>query len=143
MNNKGYPIEFLRGISNKDFVQNGMVLPTAFQFDTQMREDNMSEASINWLDDDGAIELAMKQRKDNGRIQFPAGIARLELDRVKLILRSIPEEVFSYERAPIEGNPYHGNLLMNSSTNKPIKQLIMNGLALAAGTSIIAQRFQD
>lgn len=136
---KEYPKEFLRGISNKDFIQNGYVLASAFQFDDQGRDDNKSEASINWLDDDGAIDVALKQRKDNGKLQFPAGLAKVDLEQVKLVLVSFPEDFFSYERAPIDGNQYHGNLLMNSTLNKSFKQLIMNGLALAAGTNIISQ----
>lgn len=141
MKEKEYPKEFVRGISNKDYIQNGYVLASAFQFDDQRRKDNKFEASINWLDDDGAIEIALCQRKDNGKLQFPAGLAKLNLESVKLILKSFSEEDFSFERAPIAGNQYHGNLLMNPSINKPIKQLITNGLALAAGTNIIPQIF--
>ena len=139
MDEKEYPKEFLRGISNKDFIQNGYVLATAFQFEDQGRVDNKTEASINWLDDDGAIIIALAQKKDNGKLQFPAGIAKLNLENVKLVLRSFSEEEFSYERAPVEGNQYHGNLLLKSTISRPVKQLIMNGLALAAGTSIIPQ----
>lgn len=143
MNKKEYPKEFLRGISNKDFVQDGWVLATAFQFDNQGRKDNMSEASINWLDDDGAIVVAFNQTKDNGKPQFPGGLARLDLEKVKLILGNFTAKDFSYERAPIDGNLYHGNLLMSSTINKPVKQLIMNGLALAAGTSIILKNTDE
>ncbi|MBQ7145463.1 MAG: hypothetical protein IJR95_01670 [Lachnospiraceae bacterium] len=139
MDGKGYPKEFIRGISSKDFIQNGYVLASAFQFEDQGRDDKKSEASINWVDDDGAITVALLQRKDSGKLQFPAGVAKLDLEKVKLILKSFSEEEFSYERAPIEGNQYHGNLLMKSTINKPVKQLITNGLALAAGTSIIPQ----
>ncbi len=139
MKNEEYPRELLRGISNKDFVQNGFVLATAFQFEDADREDNMNEASINWLDDDEAITIALEQRKDNGKIQFPVGLAKIDLEKLKLILSGFSMEDFSYERAPIEGNKYHGNLLLNSIISKPIKQLIMNGLALAAGTNIIPQ----
>lgn len=139
MDEKRYPEEFIRGISSKDFIQNGYVLPSAFQFDGQSRDDKKSEASINWIDDEGAITVALKQRKDSGKLQFPAGVAKLKLEEVKLILKNFSEEEFSYERAPIEGNRYHGNLLMKSTINKQVRQLITNGLALAAGTNIIPQ----
>lgn len=139
MPTKDYPQKFLRGLSNKDFVQDGHVLPTAFQFDDVGRADCMHEASINWLDNDGAIDVALKQRKDNGKIQFTAGIACLELELVKLVLNSIPQEVFTYERDELPENIYHGNLLLASSVSRPMKQLVMNGLALAAGTNVIAQ----
>ena len=136
---KELPKEFLRGITNKDFVKNGHVMQTAFQFDEATREDNMKEASINWLDDEGAITVALNQRKENGKLQFVAGIARLDLSRVKLILASLPEGLFSYERAPIPDNKYHGNLLVSNNADKQMRLLISNGLALAAGSNIIEQ----
>lgn len=136
---KEIPEEFLRGISNKDYIKNGHVMQAAFQFDEVGRDDNMKEASINWLDDDGAITIAMNQRKENGRLQFVAGIARLDLSRVKLILASLPEGLFSYERAPNPENNYHGNLLVSNNADKQMRLMISNGLALAAGSNIIKQ----
>lgn len=134
---KGFPEEFIRGISNKDFIHNGLVLSSAFQFEYFGHINNMLEVSINWVDDEEAVELALNQKKENGKLQFSAGVARLELEMVKLFLRSFTPEVFSYERAPLEDNSYHGNLLVSANANRQIRQLIMNGLALAAGTNII------
>jgi hypothetical protein len=140
MNTEEYSNEFLRGISSTDYVSNGQVLYTAFKFDViPDRNDHMLESSINWLDDDGAIEEVLNQRKDNGKIQFSAGAAKLNLDTVKLFFTNIPKDAFSYERAVVPGNAYHGNLLLSESCDKNIRHLIMNGLALAAGTSIIPQ----
>lgn len=139
MSTKDFPQEFLRGLSNKDFAMNGLVMASAFQFDEADRDDGMLEASINWLDDDGAIEVALQQRKENGRIQFVGGVARIDIQLMKLILRSIPSDIFSHERAELPNNPYHGNLLLASSVNRQMKQMITNGLALAAGTNIIPQ----
>lgn len=138
MKMKPFPNEFIRGISNKDFISNGQVLSSAFQFDDMCRDDKKLEASINWLDDEGAIELALNQLKPNGNPQFSAGVARINVDTVKLMLASL-KDVFSYERAELEDNKYHGNLLVDGSVTKPIKLLIMNGLALAAGTNIITK----
>lgn len=133
-----FPKEFLRGIPTKDFVSGGHVTANAFQFEDMGRSDGNKELSINWLDNEEAILLALNQRKENGKIQFSAGVARLELDYVKLIFQSISSGVFSYERNALPDNQYHGNLLL-SNCDKPTKQLIMNGLALAAGTNIIPQ----
>lgn len=111
-----YPTEFLRGIPNKDFLEQGIVTAKAFQFDSAEREDNYDEASINWCDDPGAIELALNQRKPNGKIQFSAGIAVLNLNRTKDILSNILQSgnlqpgTFEYERKPLPENKYHGNL---------------------------------
>lgn len=137
MNNITFPKEFIRGISNKDFIFDGQILPSAFHFEDQGREDKMLEASINWLDDNEAIIVALRQKKDNGKFQFPAGLAKLNLEKVKFFLKGYVENGFSYERAPIEGNQYHGNLLLDSSIDKKIRHIIMNGLALAAETDII------
>lgn len=135
-----YPKEFLRGIANKDFIiDNGCILCTAFQFDDVARSDGYREASINWLDDDGAITLALNQRKENGKIQFPGGVARIDLNYTKMILHNFSQADFSYERAPLENNKYHGNLLLANSLSKQIRLMIMNGLALAAGNTIIPQ----
>lgn len=139
MDKEKYPKEFLRGISSKDFLDNGHVLYTAFQFDDTGRQDGNREASINWLDDDGAISLALDQRKDNGKYQFPGGVARIDLEFAKMILHNFSQEGFSYERAPLDNNIYHGNLLLSNSLSKQTRQMLMNGLALAAGTNIIPQ----
>lgn len=63
-----YPKEFLRGIPTKDFISGGHVTANAFQFDDMSRKDGNKELSINWLDDNEAISLALNQRKDNGRV---------------------------------------------------------------------------
>lgn len=139
--NKEYPKTFVRGLSSIDYIQDGKVLPIAFQFKEMGRDDGMAESSINWVDDYDAIELALKQRKDNGKIQFQAGLAELDLERVKLFLESFSNDDFSYERRPLENNPYHGNLLVNHSLKKQMKALIANGLALAAGSNIIPQTY--
>lgn len=135
-----YPSYFLRGLSNKDFVCNGMVVYNAFQFDDFKRDDNKRELSINWLDDDGAIANILSKKKENGKLQFPMGVAKLELSTVLMILSNFKNTgYFSYERAPLPDNTYHGNLLLDNSIEKSIRLLIMNGLALAAGYNIIEQ----
>jgi len=141
MDDKHYPADFWRGISNKDFVSNGYVLPGAFQFDEDVREDGYRELSINWNDCDEALTIAQNQRKVNGKLQFRVGIANLNLSLVELILSEyIKQEQFSYERREIEGNPYHGNLLVEHTLDKKIRSLISSGLALAAGSNITYQQ---
>lgn len=140
MTGEQFPEEFLRGISNIDFVKDGQVLPSAFQFDDADRDDGKMEASINWLDDEGAIAVALNQTKDNGKIQFPGGVARIEVAFAKQILRNFSQKEFSYERAPLKNNKYHGNLLLASSLHKQRRHMLMTGLALAAGTNIITKQ---
>lgn len=117
MDTTHYPDDFWRGISNKDFIANGQVLPDAFQFDKDVREDGYREMSINWNDCEKALTIALNQKKENGKLQFKGGIANLKLSLVELILSDyIRQGQFSYERREVEGNPYHGNLLSKSDT---------------------------
>lgn len=122
------------------FIANGQVLPDAFQFDKDVREDGYREMSINWNDCEKALTIALNQKKENGKLQFKGGIANLKLSLVELILSDyIRQGQFSYERREVEGNPYHGNLLVSHTLDKKIRSLISNGLALAAGTNITYQ----
>lgn len=135
-----YPADFWRGISNKDFISNGVVLPSAFQFDDAIRDDGYKELSINWNDCVESLEIALNQRKQNEKLQFPGGVARLELSKVEMFLHThIAQRIFTYERRIVEGNPYHGNLLVSGTSPKAVRSLISNGLALVADTNITYQ----
>ena len=140
MDKEQYPSSFLRGIANKDFICNGHVLHSAFQFDDVIRDDGKRELSINWYDCEAAMTIALNQRKQDGRKQFSAGVAKLDLSKVKLFLSTfISKGTFSYERREVDGNPYHGNLLIAGDLGKQERSLISNGLALVAGTNITYQ----
>lgn len=135
-----YPADFWRGIPNKDFISNSLVLANAFQFDDVSRPDGKKELSINWNDCEEALTTALNQRKPNGKLQFPAGVANLELAKVELFLSAfINQGLFSYERNEIDGNPYHGNLLITGTLDKQSRSLVSSGLALVAGTNITYQ----
>ena len=138
MENKNYPQEYYRGISNSDFICNGFVLASAFQFEKESRVDGYRELSINWNDDEAALEILLNKRKDSGKLQFKAGVARMDLAYTKNVLKIyIDSQDFAYERREVEGNPYHGNLLMKATVPKPLQQLIINGLALVAQNNVI------
>ena len=140
MDKEIYAEHFWRGISNKDFISDGHVLYTAFQFDETDRTDKCRELSINWDDDEGAVKKLLEQKKDNGNIQFRGGATKLSLAAVKIILKQyIDSKQFSYERRIVEGNDYHGNLLVSADLSKQLRNQISNGLALVAGTYIIDQ----
>ena len=136
-----YPEFFLRGLSSCDCICGGLITAAAFQFIPFERSDNMLEASINWMDDEGAIDVALSQKKkDSDKVQFSAGLAKINLKLVQQFLVNIQNSDFSYERAPLNENKYHGNLLLRADVPKQIRTMIINGLALAAGTNIISQR---
>lgn len=140
MEDQGFPEEFWRGLANVDFISQGYVLAAAFQFGDDVREDNYRELSINWNDDDGSLEKILTQTKANGKLQFSGGAAKLSLSMAKMVLKSfIDNRQFDYERRPVEGNDYHGNLLVSADLPKQLRSQISNGLALVAGTNIIPQ----
>jgi hypothetical protein len=107
---------------------------TLFDFqESPHRNDGWTEDSINWMDDKDAMEFTLNQVKDSGELQFKMGVAilpRAELDRIKR--RHGFAGHFDYERAPIEENQYHGNLLLRSDVSKHLKNMIRSALALAA-----------
>jgi hypothetical protein len=127
-----FPDRFIRGISdNNSIAADGVVSNSAIQFKETIREDGFSEASINWYDDENALQLIMEQRKEDQTYQFKAGaiiIDRSEADRI--IEAPVYKTLFSYERLPIEGNVYHGNLLCKGNAAKGMRQIIVSNLIL-------------
>lgn len=136
-----YPEDFWRGISNKDFINQGIVLASAFQFDKIIREDNFQELSINWNDNADSLEKILCQKNASGNIQFKGGAAKLSLQMTTMLLKIfIDNNQFDYERRPVEGNEFHGNLLISADLGKALRTQISNGLALIAGTNIVPQK---
>lgn len=139
-----YPNKLVRGISSKDYIdENGRASAALFIFGENIRKDGFSEASINWLDDALAIDCAMHQLKKDGSIQFKAGVAILSRDWIdKLMCQPTAKDILMYERAPLEDNPYHGNLLRKDSViNKQIKTVIAASIAM--GVEKIIDRPKD
>jgi hypothetical protein len=132
-----YPDKFIRGISNPDFIdENGRASAALFQFRDMNREDEFFESSINWYDEEEALQLIMEQRKENddSNFQFKGGAAvilRCDADRIKE--NSLYRSVFSYERSPTAENKYHGNLLRkDKELGKSIQQVVSASLAMNA-----------
>jgi len=124
-----YPDNFLRGISDKTWVSDGAVLAAAFYF-TQQNTVDQWEQSICWEDDDSVVPL-MKSQKRDSEVQFKAGIARVPLNSINYI-NKLPNYrgLLSYERKQLEGNPYHGNLLLNKDTSKQKMKLVAAVIAV-------------
>jgi hypothetical protein len=129
-----YPEKLIRGISSSDYIdQEGRVSAQAFQFDDMGRDDGLLEASINWYDDEGALEKLLNQKKQgqDDVYQFKAGAAILSrawLDDT--IARPNAQGTLSYERASIEDNPYHGNLLRKQGLSKAIYTMLSASIAM-------------
>ena len=132
-----YPENCLRGISSPNFIIQGMVGSGAFLFDDKNRQDGWAECSVNWQDNDGVVDFTLSQTNPDGSSKFKGGALSIplsELDRLKT-LPSI-SGVLSYEREQIDGNIYHGNILLISGTGSPVKNAVLANLALASGAQL-------
>ena len=129
-----YPEKCIRGIPNNNYIEDDYPNAELFkQFDENPeRTDDYNEISINWDDDDGAINTIMAQKKkDSQEYQFKIGgaiISKSELDR--LLKKPQIKNKLSYERAEIPGNKYHGNILLKKDTSKSLRNMIASNLAL-------------
>ncbi len=130
-----YPDNCIRGVRSKEFfLDSGLVATSAFQFEkNSKRQDDFLEVSVNWEDAPSVMDFTLNQRKgDSEEFEFKGGIAVLSIRRLSDIL---PSEVdagrLTYERSPMEGNPYHGNMLLKGSVDTQTKKLIIAGICLA------------
>jgi hypothetical protein len=128
-----FPDYCLRGISDPACIdEEGAPTASLFQFNNNHRLDGFSEESINWMDDEGAVELLLHQKKEDATIQFKHGAAvlsRKEIDRISK--GHWIRDRLTYERAVVEANTYHGNILLSYEIPKPRKRLICALLANA------------
>lgn len=131
-----YPDKCIKGIPNNSFVRDGLIGSDLFYFkDRDARDDEWIEQSINWHDDEQAVQFTLNQTKEEiGELHFKAGIAllpRAEIDRIREKCALLDR--LSYERYPLEYNPYHGNILLHVSILKsPRMKQIAATLALHA-----------
>ncbi|MCL4262232.1 MAG: hypothetical protein KJ069_03420 [Anaerolineae bacterium] len=128
-----YPDNCLRGVPNGTYlIEDGSVGAHLFHFEeTYSRGDGWIEQSVNWEDDGNALVITLSQHRENGELQFKAGAVRIpcaELDR--LSKQPTVSGILTYERRPLENNPYHGNLLLKSDVPKPTMKKIAAGIAL-------------
>ena len=130
-----YPDKFIRGVSNPCFIDpDGRASAEIFQFDNVNRDDGFFESSINWYDDENALQLIMEQRKENDEqiYQFRYGAAVIErYDADRIMKNPLYMNVFGYERSELDNNKYHGNLLRkDNNLEKRIRNIIASSLAL-------------
>lgn len=130
-----YPPEMIRGITNlsDDIVEvyEGEYYAKAglFQFTDESREDGMLEVSINWYDDDGALTNVLEYRKGEN-IKYKGGAAIIQRGKFDSdFKRYVLAGAVSYERAKIDGNEYHGNILVSKTKIKNLKGIIQSTLA--------------
>lgn len=128
-----YPENCLKGIPNPEFVySDGKIAAHLFHFNTNAnRNDDWIEQSINWQDNEGVTHFTLDQRKEDGDYQFRIGIAVIPRHAIDGLRRKqVVAGLLSYERAPLENNPYHGNILLHNRAPKPTMKMIAAGIAL-------------
>ena len=131
-----YSDEFIRGIPNDTYMCGEY--PNAQLFKefrgNSLRNDNYEEISINWYDDEGALQLLLEQKKsgDSNDYQFKSGAAIVPCKSLDKIRRKPQiKGLLDYERREINGNKYHGNILLKEGTPKPLRDMIASALALS------------
>ena len=129
-----YPENCIRGISRSEGItQEGTVGTPSFYFSGLPRGDGWKEESINWQDDGNAIEFTLAQEREDGSFQFRYGVAILPIREVQRVGNwPTVAQGLAYERIELEDNPYHGNLLLKDTVQKPQMLQIAATLALAS-----------
>ena len=131
-----YPNKLLRGVSADGIDSEGRATAQLFRFHPSNDRHNLEEASINWYDNDEAMTILMVQKKEGTDVnQFPFGVAVMSRERLDEVIRRSSGEL-SYERAPIVGNQYHGNILQKSGLQSARKRMLAANLAMMCVESI-------
>lgn len=136
-----YPSNCVRGVSNpQDVTPEGVPLMGAFNFAGADRGDGWIELSVSWDDDGTVVSFTLSQTKDDGELQFRGGAITLPRSEVDRLNTDTPlRGLLSYERAPIDTNRYHGNILLRSNTEPAVKRLVAANLASASGVEVHAR----
>ncbi len=129
-----YSTKLIRGIFNEQYIQSdGTPTANLFFFNNQPpaeRTDNNFEESINWHDDELAIQNILELEKEPGVKKFKSGAVILFRSKIDSVSRELAEGKLSYERDKKPENDYHGNLLLDKSVSKPKMRLIAACIAL-------------
>jgi hypothetical protein len=126
-----FPDEFLRGISIEQcFEDEGTISSSIFSFSNarsaESRGDGFIEESINWKDDEQALQILLDQRKEDGSIQFKKGVAVLCKHSLETLTKN--QTIYpnlAYERREIPGNLYHGNILLSHNLSPSKRRRII------------------
>jgi len=144
MPNPDYPEICLKGIKAKDCIgDDGNIRAHLLHFE-KGRTDTSWKQSINWQDDDQAIEFTLRQRRQDGSLLFKFGVAplsRIEIDRINS--RPFVNGALSYERELLgDDNKYHGNLILEGRTTK-LKMEAIAAILVSAQEKVIPQHLTE
>lgn len=126
-----YPDECIRGIVSPEWlITNDVASSAMYTFKVGDRKDGWTESSINWRDDEKAVDLTLNLKNVDEEFRYKIGIAILPFSVLDMIRKNRGfTGLFNYERAPTEGNSYHGNLLLLDEMNPQLKKLVRSELA--------------
>ena len=119
-----FPDYALRGILNESFIENGRPKFNVFKDGFESKEERY-ELSINWYDCEEALDQIKNQindKKQEPRYKFAVPLIRGDIDHISYT--SQLQGKISYERAKLDDNKYHGNILMsNNCLDSDLKSL--------------------
>ena len=136
MDSHSFPNSCLRGIRKSDWLtDDGKVLGIAFEpnfkpKEDQRRTDGYWDASINWEDSNEVVAITRNDKSGNGQY----GVIRvqregLDYSKTQLGVDDSGRHMFDYERAPLRGNPYHGNILFLESLGRQHARMVAGAIA--------------
>lgn len=143
----GYPATCLRGIRLGKWIVKGpdgsVLAGTAYEFEPSARtglpHECWREASINWEDDEKAVDFTRRQRNAKGLLH-QHGVGRLSVTDIELCrsLIRVAERLGLERRADPDQpeNPYHGNLLLDPEVPIAFQRQLAGALGLA--TSVVS-----
>lgn len=135
------PVNYIKGIPNNEFLvrEDLSIGSNLFFFNMEeIRIDGWVEQSINWEDDNTVVDFSLNQKKDDGTLQFKAGIAifpRYEIDRLNR--QPTINGILSYERHPLENNKFHGNILLKAGVPRLTMKKIAASIAVTVSEIIL------
>ena len=125
-----FPETCLRGLRKPDWIDENVIQTPAFIPDhrtSETRADGGQETSINW-EDDAEVEKFTLSNKDNAKF----GAARISISHIQATSdqTKMVKNPLTYERKPLHGNDYHGNIVFKADVKKRTVKMLAAALAL-------------
>ena len=122
-----YPSECLRGIPSDISIEEAEKIDRKIFRFTENKErpeelGKYKEMSVTWNDSDEAVRIISQQQSERrDGFQFPLGFVVIKRSTLDILKRDEAVKL-RYERYPIEGNEYHGNILISSEATKTVRR---------------------
>jgi hypothetical protein len=131
-----YPDAFLRGVINQgdQWYSSGLFRPALFKDFDNPDVEGWKKLSINWHDDDDAVEQIRSVCDRNGMKRYVGGIAAVKRSDLDLFKNHQNHCGFiGYEWDKLPENRHHGNIKLKDEGNSKIRyEMLCNHLASVA-----------